>query len=136
MTVQSETVIRVRYAETDMMGIVYHGSYVPWLECARIQLLDDVGFPYTEMEAEGVRLPVIELHCRYLEPARFDDRIRVVSEVAEMPRAKITIHYRLSRVGDERLLCEASSVHAFMDEGGRPCRPPNRLRDLFTARFF
>lgn len=106
--IRSETTVRVRYAETDMMGIVYHGSYVPWLECARIQLLDDLGCPYRELEAMGVRLPVVEIHCRYRESARFDDRVRVSAEIRELPRARITIHYRLTRESDEGLLCEAS----------------------------
>lgn len=131
--IRSETIVRVRYAETDMMGIVYHGSYVPWLECARIQLLDDIGCPYREMESLGVRLPVVELKCRYREPARFDDRVRVVAEVRESPRARITIHYRLFREEDGALLCEASSMHAFMDFNQRPCRPPKVLREAFES---
>jgi len=129
--IRSETIVRVRYAETDMMGIVYHGSYIPWLECARIQLLDDIGCPYREMETLGVKLPVVELNCRYREPARFDDRVRVVAEIEDRPRARITIRYKLYRQVDEVLLCEATSVHAFMDENQRPCRPPEKLREAF-----
>lgn len=114
-----------------MMGIVYHGSYVPWLECARIQLLDDLGFPYREMEKMGIRLPVIELNCRYKASARFDDRVRIHAEVCETPRARIEIHYRLYRAEEEVLLAEASTVHAFMDLDHRPCRPPPELRAAF-----
>ncbi|MBC2602335.1 acyl-CoA thioesterase [Puniceicoccus vermicola] len=132
--VQSKTSIRVRYAETDMMGIVYHSRYLPWLECSRIQLLDDLGCPYVEMEKMGVRLPVVEVNCRYRYPARFDDRVTVTAEIREMPRARIKIYYQVQR-DDGQLLCEASTLHGFMDLENRPCRPPEKLRKAFQASF-
>jgi len=131
---KSETTVRVRYAETDMMGIVYHSRYLPWLECSRIQLLDDLGCPYREMEELGVRLPVVEVHCRYRQPARFDDRVRIEAEIREMPRARVNIFYKVVRE-DGDLLCEASTLHGFMDLDGRPCRPPQKLRDAFEEVF-
>tara|TARA_R100000027_G_scaffold67699_1_gene67922 strand:+ start:3193 stop:3603 length:411 start_codon:yes stop_codon:yes gene_type:complete len=132
--VRSKTSIRVRYAETDMMGIVYHSRYLPWLECARIQLLDDLGCPYREMEEMGVRLPVVEVNCRYRQPARFDDRIVVVAEVREMPRARIQIFYQVKKESGE-LLCEATTLHGFMNLENRPCRPPEKLRAAFATHF-
>lgn len=132
--IRSEAQIRVRYAETDMMGIVYHGSYLPWLECARIQLLDDLGCPYREMERLGVRLPVVEVRMEYREPARFDDRVTVVAEIRELPRARVRIHYRLTR-GDGALLGEGSTLHGFLNFQNRPCRPPEKLREAMERRF-
>lgn len=132
--IRSETKIRVRYAETDMMGIVYHSRYLPWLECARIQLLDDLGCPYREMEELGVRLPVVEVNCRYRQPARFDDRVIVEAEIREEPRARVKIHYRVKRE-DGPLLCEATTLHGFMDLQNRPCRPPEKLRKSFRQAF-
>jgi len=132
--IQSQTSVRVRYAETDMMGIVYHSRYLPWLECARIQLLDDLGCPYREMEGMGVRLPVVEVQCRYRQPARFDDRVTITAEIHEEPRARVKIQYQVTR-NDGELLCEATTLHGFMDLNNRPCRPPEKLRQAFRRGF-
>lgn len=132
--IESKTSIRVRYAETDMMGIVYHSRYFPWLECARTQLLDELGCPYKRMEELGVRLPVVEVNCRYRQPARFDDRVTVHAEVREMPRARIKIYYHV-KDEDGQLLCEAFTIHGFMDLENRPCRPPEQLRKAFQNAF-
>ncbi len=131
--VGSETEIRVRYAETDMMGIVHHGSYVPWLECGRIDLLDSIGCPYRELEEEGIRLPVVEMNIRYRSAARFDDRILIRTEVREPPRGRIVIHYVLHR-GKDRIV-EASTVHAFVNSRGKPVRPSPRLIKAFQQGF-
>jgi len=130
---QAEAEVRVRYAETDAMGIVYHGSYFPWFECARIKLLDDVGLPYVDMEKSGVRLPVIEASIRYHEPAFFDDRLRILAEVEQRPRARMEISYQVKK--GESLLCTGRTVHAFMDTDNRPCRPPTALRRIFDLSY-
>lgn len=130
---QSEAEIRVRYAETDAMGIVYHGSYFPWFECARIKMLDELGLPYVTMERDGVRLPVIEANIRYREPAFFDDRLRIIAKVEEKPRARMSIDYEVKR--GETLLCTGKTVHAFMDSENRPCRPPAKLKELFAGHW-
>ncbi len=132
--IQSKASIRVRYAETDMMGIVYHSRYFPWFECARTQMLDELGCPYREMEKLGVRLPIIEVSCRYHQPARFDDRITVIAEVHDRPRACIHIHYNVFRE-DGQLLCKGSTLHGFMDFENRPCRPPEKVRLAFQRAF-
>jgi acyl-CoA thioester hydrolase len=132
--IRTVTEIRVRYAETDMMGIVYHSRYLPWFECARIQLLDELGCPYREMEDLGVRLPVVEVNCRYRQPATFDDKVSVTAEIREMPRARVHIHYSATR-NDGQLLCEAWTLHGFMDKENRPCRPPEKLRKAFLSAF-
>ncbi len=132
--IRAEASIRVRYAETDAMGFVHHGRFIPWFECARIEMLDRIGCPYRELEAEGIRIPVLEVHCNYRAPARFDDRIRVTAEVRQPPRARFRVHYEVRRE-DGTLLCEAETVHAFMDASERPCRPPAHLREAFARAF-
>ena len=81
--------IEVRYAETDMMGVVYHGSYVPWLEVARTAMLAAEGIPYRELEADGYFLPVIEVNLRYLRPARYADVVAVHARIREKPAVRL-----------------------------------------------
>ena len=123
--IQSTSTQRVRFAETDAMGVVYHGNYFPWFEAGRIQLLDDLGLPYREMEALGVRLPVLEGHAEYVRPARFDDRVRIVTTIREKPGARIRIEYEVFL--DDTLLTRGYTVHAFMNNEGRAIKPPAEM---------
>ena len=126
--------ITVRYAETDMMGIVYHANYLPWFEVARTQLLRDQGFPYRQLETDGYRLPVLEVAAKYRRPALYDDTLTIVATIREKPLLRIRIDYEVFR-GDE-LLATGQSAHAFCDLTGRPTRPPAafvaRMNALFT----
>ncbi|HYC70186.1 MAG TPA: thioesterase family protein [Opitutaceae bacterium] len=133
--IESRTTIQVRYAETDMMGIVYHGSYLPWFEVGRTTLLKENGLPYRQLEAEGYRLPVLEVGVKYLRPALYDDTITVVTRLREMPALRIHLDYEVFR-GDE-LLVTGFTRHAFINHAGQPVRPPpafvHRMRDLFGS---
>lgn len=126
--------ITVRYAETDMMGIVYHANYLPWFEVARTQLLREQGFPYRQLEADGFRLPVLEVSAKYRRPALYDDTLTIVATLREKPLLRIRIDYEVFR-GDE-LLATGQSAHAFCDLRGRPTRPPAafvaRMNTAFT----
>ncbi|MFH1497929.1 MAG: thioesterase family protein [Verrucomicrobiota bacterium] len=127
--------VQVRYAETDMMGIVYHGSYLPWLEIGRTELLKAEGIPYRDLEAQGYFLPVLEVNVKYLRSARYDDTITILSRIAEKPGLRINIAYELRR--GEELIATAATQHVFIDKAGRPVRPPAaftaRMDELFGA---
>lgn len=125
--------IEVRYAETDMMGVVYHGSYLPWLEVARTALLAAEGLPYRELEAGGFFLPVIEVNLRYLKPARYADVVTIQAVIKERPALRLRIEYELYR-GEEKLAA-GHTVHVFIDKAGRPVRPPAAFTSLVAARF-
>lgn len=133
--IQSQVQITVRYAETDMMGIVYHGSYLPWFEIGRTTLLKEHGLSYRELEASGFLLPVLEVNVKYLRPALYDDVITVVTTLAEKPVLRIQLSYEVRR-GDE-LLATGQTAHAFIDRSGRPVRPPpnftERMNQLFAG---
>lgn len=118
----SRTEVRVRYAETDMMGIAYHGNYLPWLEIGRTELLRSHGFPYAELERQGFRLPVLEVNVRYLRPALYDDVLTIESVLAEKPTVRIRLDYRVLR-GD-LLLATGHTMHAFLNHQNEPVRPP------------
>lgn len=116
------TEVRVRYAETDMMSIAYHGSYLPWLEIGRTELLRQNGFPYADLERAGYRLPVLEIGLTYKRPAHYDDVITIETVLREKPVLRIRMDYRLLR-GDT-LLATAHTVHAFVNHKNEVVRPP------------
>lgn len=120
------TEIRVRYAETDAMGVVHHGSYIPYLECGRIHLLDKLDLPYVEMEKNGFRLPVLAVNLRYRQPAFFDDRLAITVIMKEPPSVRFTLHYEVKR--GNTLIATGSSEHAFVDSNGQPVRPPETFK--------
>jgi acyl-CoA thioester hydrolase len=131
--IQSQVQVAVRYAETDMMGVVYHGSYLPWLEIGRTTLMKELGLPYRDLEAQGFYLPVLEVNVKYLRPAVYDDTITVVTTLREKPILRIRLTYELRR-GDE-VIATAETVHAFIDKSGRPVRPPTNAIAVFTSAF-
>lgn len=131
--IQSRAQVTVRYAETDMMGVVYHGSYLPWFEIGRTTLLKQLGLPYREIEAQGFFLPVLEVTAKYLRPARYDDTLTILTTLAEKPLLRIRLEYEIRR--DDELLATGSTVHAFIDREGKPVRPPASAVKLFDAAF-
>ena len=128
----STSVVRVRYAETDKMGIVYYANYFVWFEVGRTDLLRQQGWSYDAMERDGFALPVVEAHCEYQRPARYDDEleIRTVGRVLSPVRMEFTYEVRL--VAGGRVAASGKTVHAALDPGGKPCRLPARIREAFA----
>jgi acyl-CoA thioester hydrolase len=124
--------VRVRYAETDQMGVVYYANYFVWFEVGRTDLLRAAGWSYREMEADGVGLPVIEAHCDYRLPARYDDEIDVKTGGALLSPIRIEFTYDVTRAADGTTLATGRTVHAALDRTGRPCRLPDRVKELFA----
>jgi len=131
--IQSRVSVTVRYAETDMMGIVYHANYLPWFEVGRTTLLKEIGVPYKKLEEEGYRLPVLEVSAKYVRPAVYDDTLEIISTVSEKPLLRIRIDYEVRRDGE--LLATGNTVHAFVDKLGRPVRPPAWAAEVLTRAF-
>lgn len=111
-------VVRVRYAETDQMGVAYYANYLTWFEVARTEFLRTSDFSYAEFEAGGVALPVVEASCRYRTPARYDDLLEIECRVDELTPARLSLFYIVRR-GPE-VLAEGRTVHAFLGPGRRP----------------
>jgi len=132
--ITSRSQVTVRYAETDMMGIVYHANFLPWFEIGRTTLLKEQGLPYRELEAQGYRLPVLEISAKYLRPALYDDTLTIITTIKEKPLLRIRISYEVHR-GHE-LLATGESSHAFVDREGKPVRPPpmfvTKMNSLFA----
>ena len=114
--------VTVRYAETDMMGIVYHANYLPWFEVARTQLLREQGFPYRQLEADGFRIPVLEVSAKYRRPALYDDTLTIVATLREKPLLRI----RIDRHGRDHLR-RVDYVPVFISEDDFAVLPVARI---------
>ena len=118
MNPPSTTTLRVRYAETDQMGVVYYANYFVWCEIGRVEFLRQLGFDYKQMElADDCYLPVVEASCRYRSPARYDDEVMIETRVTALRSHVIKFGYRLLRLTPEgpHLLAEAETVHVSVD---------------------
>ena len=133
MLKSSEITARVRYGETDQMGVVYHGNYPQYLEMGRIEWLRELGTSYRKMEKEGVMLPVISLNINFKKSACFDDVIKVKTTLSKMPTVRIEFDYEIYNQNDE-LLVTANTVLAFVNmETKRPMKCPDYILDKLTA---
>ena len=124
--------VRVRYAETDQMGVVYYANYLVWFEIGRTDLLRQHGWSYREMEVDGYSLPVIDAQCAYKASAKYDDEIEVRTSGGMVSPVRVKFSYEVVRAADRTLLATGSTVHATLDRDGKPCRLPERVRALFS----
>ena len=131
-----EARLRVRYAETDQMGVVYHANYLVWMEIGRVELVRSLGFNYKDLEEkEGLCLAVIEANCRYLYPARYDQEIIVMTEVASSSPRGIEFAYAIRSADPDRLLAEGLTRHMWLNREFRPTRlPPHYHAALFVDK--
>lgn len=128
----SETTVRVRYAETDQMGYVYYGNYAMYYEVARVESLRKLGVTYSEIEDMGIMMPVLENHSKYLGPGRYDEVLRIVTTLREIPSVRIRFEYAIYNESD-KLINEGMTLLAFVDKkSGRPCRPPKQMLDVLA----
>jgi acyl-CoA thioester hydrolase len=131
-SLQSVSRVRVRYAETDKMGVVYYANYFVWFEVGRTDLLRESGWNYREMETEGFTLPVIEAHCAYRESAKYDDELEIRTTGAMRSPVRVEFTYEIVRPADTATLATGATVHATIDRNGRPCRLPERVRTVLS----
>jgi acyl-CoA thioester hydrolase len=124
--------VRVRYAETDQMGVVYYANYYVWFEVGRTDLLRSAGGSYRDMEKDGLQLPVIESHCEYRQPAKYDDELDVRTTGAIVSPVRVKFSYELVRASDSATLAVGHTIHAALDESGRPRRLPDAVKSLFS----
>ena len=126
----NETRIRVRYAETDQMGIVYHSNHFIWFEVGRVELLRQLGFTYKEMEKEDdCHIAVVDARCRYKAPARYDDEIIVRTHLRNVRESMIHFGYQLVRASDGQVLAEGETMHMILDAKMKASSlPPNIVK--------
>ena len=126
-----ETKVRVQYFETDCMGVVHHSNYVRYFEMGRTQMMRDCGLPYSELERQGFRMPIISVECRYFFPAHFDELLTIRTTISGEVTARIRFEYEIFNEAGKQL-CTGATELAFVDaESKRPCRPPQALLEKF-----
>ena len=126
--------IKVRYCETDQMGLVHHGSYINYFEEARIAWISNLGFSYSEMEKSGIILPVSKLNVSYLRPAYFDDDLLVSVELAELPTSRLIFDYTIKK--EEEVIVTGTTVLAFLNkETKKPVKCPDYMLEKVTPLF-
>jgi len=134
MTDYAETIIRVRYAETDQMGIVYYGNYFTWFEIGRVELCRHLGFEYKQMETEDDSFIVVaEAQCRYKKPARFDEVLTIRTCVTQSQKRMLRFGYEILNHSSGELLATGETLHVICDCRGRPKSLPEKYRKYFPV---
>jgi acyl-CoA thioester hydrolase len=129
-----EVRLRVRYAETDQMGVVYHSNFLIWMEIGRVELMRSLGFDYKQMELEDdCRLPVVDARCRYKSPAYYDEEILVLTELRNVRGSLIRFAYEILRQSDRTLLAEGETTHLVVTSQMEKRALPDRYRAAFAA---
>ena len=124
---------RVRFVETDLMGVVHHSNYFRWFEMARVEYLRAANVLLPELLAAGIIFPITDVTCHYRQPAHFDEIIRIEAELVEFSRAKMRFGYKIYRDMDEVLLVEGATQNVFTDKSGRIIRLPLLYQDRIEA---
>ena len=132
-----EARFRVRYAETDQMGVVYYANYLVWMEVGRAEYCRAAGVRYRDMESvDGIRLAVVEAECRYLHPARYDEEIAVGTEIAKANRRMVVFEYAIRNASTGGKVATGSTKHIFLDAGMKPVQLPEKYFELFGISSF
>ena len=127
-----EAHVRVRYAETDQMGVVYHANYLVWFEIGRVELIRQMGLDYSRLEAEeGCLIAVVEATARYKAPARYDEELAVRTRISGVRGSMVRFRYQIVRLSDERLLCEGETVHVVVGRDMKRKALPERYLQRF-----
>jgi acyl-CoA thioester hydrolase len=128
----SEVKIRVRYAETDQMGVVYHSNHFVWFEVGRVEFFRQLGFSYKDMEHEdGCHIAVVDARCRYKAPARYDDEVVVRTQLKNVRESMVHFAYELVRASDELLLAEGETMHVVIDREMKKTPIPEKYMRMF-----
>ena len=131
-----ETKVRVRYAETDQMGVVYHANYLVWFEVGRVEFIRQTGLDYATMEREGALIAVVDVSARYKAPARYDEELLVRTTLAGFRGSIVKFRYAILRAADEALLCEGETTHIVvgrdMKKRDLPEKYAHRFRELMS----
>ena len=110
---------RVHYYETDKMAITHHSNYIRWMEEARVDFLDQIGWNFAKLEALGIASPVVKVDCTYKVPTKFDDLVEITTSIDKYTGVKLVLHYVMKLAGTDTIVCVAESAHAFTNEAGR-----------------
>lgn len=122
---------KAKYYETDQMGIIHHSNYIRWMEEARIDLLDQIGFPYRRFEEMGYISPVLHAECEYKKSIKFDDEVKIVVSLQELGRVKFTLRYDIYNLSEDGVLSAyGTTTHCFLKKDGRPVLIDREMKEF------
>jgi len=127
----NESKIKVRYVETDQMGIVHHSNYYPWFEVGRTEFIKEIGMTYSDMEAQNVMLPLVESSCKYIIGAKYEDELTIQTWIEELTGAKIVFKYQVVRDLDGKVIAKGSTTHAFVNKELRVMNLKKKNSDMW-----
>ena len=133
MAVAHEVKLRVRYADTDTMRVVYYANYLVWFETGRVELLRSLGLIYRDVEKKGFFIPVVEAHANYRAPARFDDELIVRTWISKVGRTSIRFENEIYKLPDREFICSGYTVHVFLGRNGKPTPIPKKIRAMIES---
>ncbi len=120
--VWTEANIKVRYQETDQMGVVYHANYFIWFEVGRTEMIRSIGITYKDMENKGLLLPVVDVSCKYIQSAKYDDEILIKTKISEYNGFRMNFNYKVIRIKDNELLATGETKHVWVNQEYKPVR--------------
>lgn len=124
---------RVLYADTDHGGVAYYASYLRWFEIGRTELFRKAGLTYADVEKSGILSPVVEVFCKYLQPAKYDEILLIDTWIETLGRGSITFGYQIRKKSDDSLLATGQTINAFVNKNLKPARPPKEIHDALSA---
>lgn len=130
--ITSKLKLRVSYADTDQMGIVYYARYFEYFERSRTELLRELGTPYSEMEKDGLKLPVISAYCEYKKGIKYDEIILIKTCITEPPTSKFRMDYEIFNEKEKELYAKGYTIHSFVNQSGKATKPPKYFFELIN----
>ena len=127
-----ETEVKVRYVETDQMGIVHHSNYLPWFEVGRTELFNSIGISYGQIEKDGIMLPLIDSYCRYINSSKYEDELIIQTVVEQLKHVKTKVAYSIIRKEDNKLIAIGYTTHVFTDLNLKPINLKKHNLDLYN----
>ncbi len=129
---ETKTIFSVRYAETDQMGIVHHANYAVWFEMGRTDFLKNVGVAYSSIEAKGVLLPLYEMNCKFIAPAKYEDEIAVLTSINNLSRVRFSFSYQVLNANTKKLLASGETMHAWTDKDFKPINVEKKIPEIYS----
>lgn len=126
-----KTCYRVKFFDTDVMGVVHHANYIRWFETGRVEFLRELGIDLNEMMNDGILFPIVEITAKFHAPAKFDDELEIVTTAEALTKAKMKFDYVIRKLGEEKVLAEGTSTNVFTNDG-KICRLPDKYYSRLT----
>jgi len=130
---ETKSILTVRYAETDQMGIVHHSNYAVWFEVGRTDFLKNAGLSYSSIEAQGILFPLYEMNCKFIAPAKYEDELAVLTSIKSISRVRLSFSYQVLNTNTEKLLATGETMHAWTDKAFKPMNAEKKIPEIYSV---